>query len=146
VIAIDSNLLVYAHKAESPFHEKAVAALNPVVSGWTPWAIAWPSIHEFVSVATNPRIYKPASSLTEAFEFIGGLFESGSLQLLSESGDYIRTLRAVALAGKAVGARIHDARIAALCIHHGVTELWSADRDFAAFKGLRVRNPLLASS
>jgi hypothetical protein len=41
------------------------------------------------------------------------------------------------------GSRIHDARIAAICLHHGVGELWSADRDFSAFPQLKVRNPLV---
>ena len=38
---------------------------------------------------------------------------------------------------------VHDARIAALCLSHGVRELWSADRDFSRFPALRTRNPLV---
>jgi predicted nucleic acid-binding protein len=40
---------------------------------------------------------------------------------------------------------VHDARIAALCLQHGVRELWSADRDFNRFPALRTRNPLVAA-
>jgi predicted nucleic acid-binding protein len=38
---------------------------------------------------------------------------------------------------------VHDARIAALCVQHGVRELYSADRDFSRFPQIAVRNPLI---
>jgi len=50
----------------------------------------------------------------------------------------------VAPPARTQGGAIHDARIAALCLYHGVTELWSADRDFTRFPALAVRNPLVA--
>lgn len=62
--------------------------------------------------------------------------------MLAESAGYYQTLTALARSGRIVGPRIHDARIAALCLHHGVTELWTADRDFSAFPQLKVRNPI----
>ena len=55
----------------------------------------------------------------------------------------ISNLRDLTLAGIISGPRIHDARIAALCLHHGVSELWTADRDFSLFPQLRTRNPLV---
>jgi predicted nucleic acid-binding protein len=45
--------------------------------------------------------------------------------------------------GRVTGAKVHDARIAALCLSHGVSELWSADRDFSRFPDLKTRNPLV---
>ena len=65
------------------------------------------------------------------------------LHLLSESPGYFEKLRNLALAAKLSGPRIHDARIAALCLHHGVRELWTADRDFSIFPQLKTRNPLV---
>ena len=65
------------------------------------------------------------------------------LQLLSESPGYFEKLRNLAVAAKLSGPRIHDARIAALCLHHGVRELWTADRDFSVFPQLKTRNPLV---
>jgi hypothetical protein len=44
------------------------------------------------------------------------------------------------------GPRVHEARIAALCRQNGVRELWTADRDFGRFAGLRFRNPLVAAA
>jgi uncharacterized protein len=105
--------------------------------------LPWPCLHEFIGVVTSGKVYKPASPLSHALAFIGSLAGSPQLHLLSESPGYFEKLCELALAAKLSGPRIHDARIAALCLHHGVSELWSADRDFSAFPKLKVRNPLV---
>jgi hypothetical protein len=69
--------------------------------------------------------------------------ESPSLELLGETADYFTELVPLLRAGKISGPGVHDARIAALCLVHGVDELWTADRDFGRFRGLVVRNPLV---
>jgi toxin-antitoxin system PIN domain toxin len=143
VIAIDTNLLVFAHRADSPDHERTVAALTPVIEGRSPWAIPWACIHEFISISTHPSIYKPASTMAEAVGFLETLLTSPQLNLLAESLGYFEKLRALAFSSRVSGPRIHDARIAALCLHHGVEELWTADRDFSIFPQLRTRNPLV---
>jgi hypothetical protein len=80
--------------------------------------------------------------LADAFAFVDSLMTAPSLHLLAESPGYFEKLRDLTLTGKISGPRIHDARIAALCLHHGVRELWTADRDFSHFPQLRTRNPL----
>ena len=79
----------------------------------------------------------------ERLAFLESLFGSPQLHLLSEGPGYFDKLRELATAARLAGPRIHDARIAALCLHHGVSELWTADRDFSMFPKLRTRNPLL---
>jgi hypothetical protein len=142
MIAVDSNLLVYAHRENSEFYAGARELIENLRAQSMPWAIPWPCVHEFIAVATHPAVYKPASTLAQALGFLGALFASPELHLLSESPGYFEKLRQLATAGALNGPRIHAARIAALCLHHGVSELWSADRDFRAFPQLKVRNPL----
>jgi toxin-antitoxin system PIN domain toxin len=142
LIAIDTNLLVYAHKVGTPFHLAAQEALRPVVEGSSPWAVPWQCIHEFLGVVTNSKIYKPASTLPEALGYLDGLLTSPNVLLLSEGSGYFQTLRQIVIQAKVFGPRIHDAHIAALCLHHGVRELWTADRDFTLFPQLKTRNPL----
>jgi toxin-antitoxin system PIN domain toxin len=141
--AVDSNLLIYTHKQGSPFHAAARSLIDSLRHQPAPWAIPWPCIHEFISIATHPGIYKPASTLSEALAFLDSLLAASQLHLLAESPGYFEKLREIATAAKLRGPRIHDARIAALCLHHGVSELWSADRDYSAFPQLKVRNPLV---
>ena len=142
MIAIDTNLLIFAHHGSAPNHQLALEVLQPVFEGAFAWALPWPCVHEFISVATHPGIYKPASTLSEALGFLDSVFASPQLHLLAESSGYFQKLREIALSARLKGPRIHDARIAALCLHHGVSELWSADRDFSAFPQIKVRNPL----
>lgn len=143
MIAVDSNLLIYAHKEGSPFHAVAAELVDSLRHQPGPWAIPWPCLHEFIGIVTHSGIYKPASTLSEALGFVDSLLASPQLHLLSESPGYFEKLREIATAARLKGPRIHDARIAALCLHHGVSELWTADRDFSAFPQLKVRNPLV---
>lgn len=142
MIAVDSNVLVYAHRPDAPFHEAAREAVTALAESPTPWAIPWPCLHEFVAVVTHPRIFAPPSPLPTALEQVRVWLESPSLVVLGESGAYWALLADLATAARAIGPMIHDARIAALCRLHGVRELWSADRDFGRFPDLFVRNPL----
>jgi hypothetical protein len=134
---------VYAHRGESQFHLLATEALRPIIEGPAPWALPWPCVHEFIGVVTNPKVYRPPSPLPDALVFLDSLMTAPNLHLLAESPGYFDKLREIVLAGKISGPRIHDARIAALCLHHGVSELWTADRDFSLFPQLRARNPLV---
>jgi uncharacterized protein len=108
-----------------------------------PWAFPWPCVHEFYSVVTHPRIYDPPSSPEQAGTQIAAWLESPSAVPLSEGETYWSVLSALATAGKVTGPMVHDARVAALCLSHGVRELWTADRDFSRFPQLKVTNPLV---
>ncbi len=144
VIAVDTNILVYAHRSDSPFHERARAALETLAAGARAWAIPWPCAHEFFAIVTHPRIYKTATPPETAFAQLRALQTLTNLALLAETDDHLLHLESAALAAKVHGGAIHDARVAAICLSHGVTELWSADRDFSRFPVLAVRNPLIA--
>lgn len=143
MIAIDTNLLVYAHREDSPFHRTALDTLDALRHQTGPWAILWPCVHEFIGIVTHPKIYQPASPLARALAAVDAWQAGGNVHFLAESAGYLGKLRQLALAAKLSGPRIHDARIAALCLHHGVNELWTADRDFSMFPQLKTRNPLI---
>jgi toxin-antitoxin system PIN domain toxin len=143
VIAVDTNILVYAHRRDSTWHAAASAALQDLAEGRQAWAIPWPCIHEFVAIATHPRIYQPASTLAQAVDQVEAWLASPSLLLLAEAEGYWPCLRNLAEVAQISGPKVHDARIAALCELHGVRELWSVDRDFGRFPGIRLRNPLI---
>jgi toxin-antitoxin system PIN domain toxin len=143
VIAVDSNLLIYSYREESQFHVAAKELVDSLRHQSASWAIPWPCVHEFIGIVTHPNIYKPASSLGAALTAVDAWVAGGNVHLLSEGPGYFEKLRELATTARLAGPRIHDARIAALCLHHGVSELWTADRDFSMFPKLRTRNPLL---
>lgn len=143
MIAVDTNILVYAHRKDSPFHERAMTRVRELAESGVAWAIPWPCIHELFAVITHTRIYVPPTPIARAIDQIEAWLESPSLVLLAEDHDYWSALRASIESGHVQGPRVHDARIASLCATHGVRELWSADRDFSRFPQIRVVNPLV---
>ena len=145
MIALDTNILVYAHRQDSQWHAAAQPIVRSLAEGSAPWAIPWPCLHEFVAIVTHPRPYAPPSPLTAVIAQVDAWLASPTHVLLSEDVGYWEALRSTLLAAKSAGGQIHDARVAALCIHHRVAELWSADRDFSRFTGLTVRNPLITA-
>ena len=146
MIAVDTNLLVYAHRQDSDFHGQAAEAVRTLANGKGSWAIPWPCLHEFLAIATHPRIYSPPSTTEQAADQVDAWLQSPSLQLIAETVEYWPVLRRHLVDGKVTGPLVHDARVAAICIAHGVRQLWSADRDLGRFGGLDVHNPLVSRS
>jgi toxin-antitoxin system PIN domain toxin len=143
LIAVDTNILVYAHRRDSEWHEPASACVRDLAEGAASWAVPWACLHEFFAIITHERIYSPPSTSTKALEQINAWLESPSLVLLAETDGYWDTLKRLLERSKVHGPKVHDGRIAALCIHHGVRELLTADRDFSRFAELKTRNPLV---
>jgi toxin-antitoxin system PIN domain toxin len=143
MIAVDTNILVYAHRRDSEWHEKAAGALSELAEGPAPWAVAWPCLHEFLAIVTHPRIYKPPTPVERALEQVEIWLESPSVRVLGEMAGHWKELAEIVSDGRIAGGAIHDARVAAICREHGIREIWSADRDFTRIRGVKVRNPLI---
>lgn len=142
MIAVDTNVLVYAHRREAKEHTTAADKLAELASGGESWAIPWPCLYEFFSVVTNRRIWKDAASTQEqAWQQIEAWTLSPSLQLLSETNDFVGVLTDLVKRPRVVGPVVHDARVAALCLAHGIEALLTRDRDFSLFPELLTRNP-----
>lgn len=141
MIALDTNVLVYARRAESAHHAAAVKLLENLAEGDAPWALPWPCIYEFLRVVTHPRVFDPPTPLDAALDGLDSLLQSPSLTLLGEGPSHVSHMFRSVESGQAAGNLAHDAHIAALALEHGVSELWTTDGDFSRFPGLRSRNP-----
>ena len=142
MIALDTNVLVYAHRKESRFHEQAKDLVKTLAEGKPSWSIPWPCIYEFYSVVTNPRIWKTAATPPKiASAQINAWINAPSLALLTETQDFFTTLLPIIAQPRIRGPIVHDARIAALCLAHGVEELVTKDRDFQLFPQLKTHDP-----
>lgn len=145
MIAVDTNLLIYAHREESDFHKQAITALRGLAEGDARWSIPWPCLHEFLAITTHSRILNPPTPVPLALKTIEVWLDSPGCEMIGEGPGYYDQLKRLIAEGKIAGPMVHDARIAALCINHGVRAFWTADRDFSRFAGLKTHNPLLAA-
>lgn len=140
MIAIDTNLLVYAHRGSLTEHRAARRALERAMDAGG-WGITQPTAAEFWSVVTHPASTGRPSTPSQARAFLRALFEAGAQYWLPVAGFGERFLRIAAELGIS-GPRVFDLQIAAIAHENGARELWSHDRNFMTVAGLRVVDPL----
>jgi toxin-antitoxin system PIN domain toxin len=145
MIAVDTDIFVYAHRRDSAFHQVARQRVAALAAGRAARALPWPCVHEFIGIATHPRIGSMPTPLAQAIDPVDAWLESPQLPFLAESGEHWPALEPLLLAARFAGPLVHDARIAALCLQPGVRELWAADRDVGRFAPLRTVNPLVVA-
>ncbi len=143
MIAVDTNILVYAYRPEAPRHAAANRCLARLLEAGDPWGLPWSVAHEFVAVVTQPRIWREPARPTQALQALEVWASAPGARLLTEGPAHLDALGALLEGDDVRGSRVFDARIAATCLAHGIDELWAADRDFTRFPSIRVRNPLL---
>lgn len=144
MIALDTNVLVYAHRREAQEHARAFELVRSYAEGSEYWAIPWPCVYEFFSVVTNPRIWNRSATPPEAaWRQLEAWLDAPGLRLLAETGGFREVLADFACRARVRGPVIHDARVAALCVVHGVEALFTRDRDFALFPELVRSDPFV---
>lgn len=142
MIAIDTNLLIYAHRAGVPEHHAARQAIQGASEDPRGWGIPFPCIAEFWSVVTHPACVGGPSPPHRALAFVRALTaQAGGQVWMPQAGLWERLLRLAGDIGVA-GARIFDLQIALTAVENGATELWTHDAGFVRVRGLQIRNPL----
>lgn len=141
MIVVDVNLLLYAHIAAFPQHEKARAWWEELLNGDQDVAIPHVSIFGFLRIATNARVLSPPLTLPAATDTVRGWLDRPNVRVLSAGHDHVdRVLRLLEPIGTAANLTT-DAQLAALAMENQA-ELCSNDADFGRFSGLRWTNPL----
>jgi len=140
VIVLDANILFYCYSVASPQHEKARECVQSLFSGTELVGLPWQSITAFLRISTNPRL-PGARPPTEAVEEVERWLSQPNVRVIAPGEDHWSVLRQLMFQGQAFGPLVSDAQIAALAIENGAV-LYSSDRDFARFPGLRWENPL----
>jgi toxin-antitoxin system PIN domain toxin len=141
VIVLDANILLCAYGAASPHHEKARVWLAEAFSGGETVGLPWLSLAAFLRVVTNPRVPGFRRSVEEASRVVDLWLEQPQARVLVPGEQHWLIFRQMITDGQAMGPLVTDAQLAALTIEHGGV-LYTTDRDFARFPGLRWKNPL----
>jgi uncharacterized protein len=141
--AIDTNILVYAHRKDSPWHTRAKAFLEAVLQADENIAVPYHCLIEFFGIVTNPRIFKKPTETDDALGQCQNLLDAPALALLTDSTESFDILAGIVKKARIQGSAVHDARVAALCLENGIRVIYTMDRDFSRFAPLKVENPLL---
>jgi toxin-antitoxin system PIN domain toxin len=145
VILVDANLLIYAHNQSAPQYALARVWLEAELGGPGPVGVAWTSLLAFMRISTHPRVFPSPFSVEEATAVVDRLLDHASLALLHPGPRHWLILRQLLVESQARGPLAMDAHLAALALEHGAT-MYTTDRDFTRFQGLRVVNPLAGAS
>ena len=139
MIAVDTNVLIYAHRIETDLNAAATAELIALAEGAEPWALPVFCISEFMRVVTHRRVFNPPSRIVQAIDFIDGLIASPTCRIAVPGADFVDRLFAAARSADARGNLMFDAQIVALCREHGIGSILTNDRDFERFPNIQVR-------
>lgn len=138
MIAVDTNILIYAHRGETELHEAAVSRLVALAEGAEKWALPVFCVTEFLRVVTHPRVFNPASSVDRATEFIESIVAAPSCEVVRPGPEFLEILVDTARRTQSRANLMFDAQIAALCREHGIDTVLTNDRDFERFEPLRA--------
>jgi uncharacterized protein len=141
VIVVDANLLIYSYDTDSTHHRKSRAWVEEIFSDIELVGLPWQTVSAFLRVVTNRRL--PGSRLTveQAIEIVEAWLEQPNVRIIVASDDHWSVLKRMIVEGQASGPLVSDAELVALTVEYGGV-LYTADRDFARFPGLRWKNPL----
>ncbi len=139
--AVDTGVLVCAHRAETAQHRAARAVLEELAGSGQPWALPWPVVYEFLRVVTHPRLFRPPTPPWMAWESVRALLASAGAVLLAPTPRHAAVLAGLLRDQSLRGNDLADARIAALVIEHGARPLITGDRRFRRFDGITIEHP-----
>jgi uncharacterized protein len=137
VIAVDTNVLIYANRAELPLHDIARTRLTELAEGPDPWGLPVVVAWGFLRIVTQP-IFDPPTPMGQATEFVERLMSSPTVHVLGPGSRHWELLAAVLDDSQARGGLVTDAVIVALCREHGSGTLLSNDRDFHRFSDIKL--------
>ncbi len=139
MIAVDTNILLYAHRVESQDHLAAAEVVHGLSEGPDLWGLPVFVIGEFLRVATHPAVFQPPSTVAQAMDAIESLLDSPMMRILAPGDRYWRLFAESIVDSGARGNLVFDAQIVAVCREHGVDTILSQDRDFRRFSNIRVQ-------
>jgi len=136
----DVNILVYAHREDSPHHQKTLTWLETLLNSDQAFAISELVLSGFVRIVTHPKIFNPPSSLDNALEFIQQIREQPNCVIVAPQERHWDIFTKLCKQANAKGNLVPDAYHAALAIETGC-EWVTTDQDFSRFSGIKWSTP-----
>jgi hypothetical protein len=143
MILVDVNLLLYAQDTRGENYAAANQWWNEQLSGTETIGLAWTVLTAFVRIGTHPRAYQYPQTLKEAIAHVQSWLDQPCVRIIEPTEAHWEIFQKLLLEGNAVANLVTDAHLAALAVEHNCT-LYSTDLDFARFRSLKWKNPLIA--
>jgi toxin-antitoxin system PIN domain toxin len=140
-VTVDANVLLYASDASSRFHERARALVEELARGPGIVYLFWPTIMAYLRIATHPAIFRVPLAPGEAMANVEALLTRPHVRAPGETDGFWARFREEAGDPPVQGNLVPDAHLVALMRENGVRTIWTHDRDFRRFDGIRVRDP-----
>jgi toxin-antitoxin system PIN domain toxin len=137
----DVNVLIYAHRTDSPEHVAYARWLTQVATGVEPFAMSELCMVGFVRIVTNPRAFRQPTSPQRALDFLERITARSHCRRVRPGDNHFEIFQALVRETGATGPFVADLQHAAVAIEHGL-EWVTNDGDFARVPGLRTRHPL----
>jgi len=141
VILVDANLLVYAYVPSSTQHSRARAWLDSRLTGSDAVGLPWICLLAFLRLVTSARVIERPIAAAEAYARVNTWLSNDVVWIPQPTQNHAEILARLMADMGATGNLVNDAHLATLAIEHGLT-IYSADSDFARFRGVRWINPL----
>jgi uncharacterized protein len=138
---VDANVLIYASNASDPAYLPARALVERLAAGPDLVYLFWPTIMGYLRIITHPAILPTPLSFADAMANISALLRRPHVRTASEAQDFWTLFLATARV-HARGNAVPDAHLAALMRQHGVTTIYTRDRDFRTYEGIEVQDPV----
>ncbi|MGE5171035.1 MAG: type II toxin-antitoxin system VapC family toxin [Rudaea sp.] len=146
MLVVDTNVLVYAANAASPFHAKCSEWLHRQRNGAVSWFVTWPILYEFLRATTHPKVFDRPWSVGAAWGFVESLLASPGLGILEHTERHAAVAAAtISEFPRLAGNIVHDLHTAILMREHGISRICTCDADFHRFAFLQVLDPLVAA-
>lgn len=144
MIAVDTNILVYANRLDSRWHAQAWELVEQLAKSGSTWGIPWPCVTEFFAVMTRGDRDGVHMDSETAVAAINDLVDvAGAVVLVDRAGCW-QTVQALLKQTDHMGSEIYDLRILAVCQQHGVSELLTVDAKLTAIDaGIKLSNPFI---
>ena len=142
MIAIDTNLLIYAHRSKCNESPTARIAIEDACRSSKGWGFSFPCLAEFWCVVTHSECENRSSTPGEADRFIQSLVDEGGATIWLPTAGFESRLSGIARDLNVKGARIFDLQIALIAYENGATKIWTHDKNFLKIPGLKVEDPL----
>jgi toxin-antitoxin system PIN domain toxin len=140
-VTLDTNVLLYASDESSSFHGRASELLGTLAAGPDLVYLFWPVVLDYLRIATHATIFRNPLSMSEASGNVGDLVSRPHVRTCGETDGFWEAYGQVVGVTPTRGNLVPDAHLVTLMRQHGVSTIWSHDRDFLKFAGIRAQDP-----